>query len=327
MLAGLIGIGSARSEPIIIGHTSSLIYMPSYVAVSKGYFKDEGLDAEIRIFRGGAQALAAVISGDAHIYVGVPSTAMQAVAKGQAVKVYAAVMNQLSMDVILQGDVAKSKGITPVSTQEARIQALKGLSLGVNASGGSPDQVLRFMLKKAGIDAEKDVTISPVGDNAATLAVFSRKRIDGFLLSPPTSDIAVSKFGGTKIFSFSKGEYEPLSGILYLGLISRADWLAANPDRSARIVRAIWRAEKLIQENPAEATEATRTFFSALDKEAFEGGAVAVMEAIPNNPRIEARSMEISKSFNEIVSGEKFDVDLSAVYTNEYVDLAAKKMQ
>lgn len=319
--------GPVRSEPLIIGHTSSLIFMPSYVAVAKGYFKDEGLDAEIRVFRGGAQAMAAVISGDAHIYVGVPSTAMQAVAKGQAVKVYAAVMNQLSMDVILQGDVAKSKGITSASTQEARIQALKGLTMAVNATGGSPDQVLRFVLTKGGMVPEKDVTISPVGDNAAILAAFSRKRVDGFFLSPPTSDIAVEKFGGTKIFSFSKGEYEPLAGILYLGLISRADWLAANPERSAKIVRALWRALKLIHDDPVEATSATRQYFSELDKQAFEGGAAAVREAIPNNPRVEARGMELSRSFSDAVNGEKFNGDLSSVYTNEYVDRAAKRMQ
>ena len=317
---------TAQTEKIVLGHTSSLIYLPSYVAVAKGYFKDEGLDAQITFFRGGAQALAAVISGDAHIYVGVPSTAMQAVAKGLDVKVYGATMNQLAMDVVVQGEIAKAKGLTAASTQAARVQALKGLTIGVNASGGSPDQVLRFVLNKEGMNPERDVTISPVGDNAASLAAFGRKRIDVMFLAPPTSDLAVQKFGGTRIFSFGKGDYEPLRGILYLGLISRGDWLAANPERSTRIVRAIWRAEKLISEKPAEAMEATRTFFTGLDKEAFEGGFYANRDATPATPRIEAKGMEISKQFNEVVGGEKFNVDLSRAYTNQYVDLAAKRM-
>lgn len=316
----------AQSNKIVIGHTRSLIYIPSYVAVAKGYFKDEGLNAEITFFRGGAQALAAVVSRDAHIYVGVPSTAMQAVAKGLDVTVYGAQMDQLSMDVVMQGDIAKQKGINPASTQAARIQALKGLTIGINAGGGSPDQVMRFLLNKEAINAERDVTISPVGDNSAVLAAFGRKRVDVLFQAPPTSDLAVQKFGGTRVFSFAKGEYEPLRGILYLGLISRGDWVAENPERTAKVVRAFWRAQKLLRERPAEAMEATRTFFTELDKDAFEGGFHANREAIPATPRIEQRGMEISRQFNEVVNGEKFNLDLGKVYTNRFVDMAAKRM-
>lgn len=316
----------AQSNKIVIGHTRSLIFIPSYVAVAKGYFKEEGLNAEITFFRGGAQALAAVISRDAHIYVGVPSTAMQAISKGLDVTVYGATMDQLSMDVVIQGDLARQKGISPASTQAAKIQALKGLTIGINAGGGSPDQVMRFLLNKEGFNSERDVTISPVGDNSAVLAAFGRKRVDVLFQAPPTSDLAVQKFGGTRIFSFAKGDYEPLRGILYLGLISRADWVAENPERTARIVRAIWRAQKLLRERPAEAMEATRTYFTELDKDAFEAGFNANRDAIPATPRIEHRGMEISRQFNEVVSGEKFNLDLSKVYTNRYVDLAAKRM-
>ena len=316
----------AQSNKIVIGHTRSMIFIPSYVAIAKGYFKEEGLDAEITFFRGGAQALAAVVSRDAHIYVGVPSTAMQAITKGLDVMVYGATMDQLSMDVVVQGDLAKQKGLTPASTQAARIQALKGLTIGINAGGGSPDQVMRFVLNKEGINPERDVTISPMGDNNAVLAAFGRKRVDALFFAPPISDLAVQKFGGTRIFSFAKGDYEPLRGILYLGLISRGDWVAENPERTARIVRAFWRAQKLLRERPAEAMEATRGYFTELDKEAFESAFNANRDAIPATPRIEQRGMEISRQFNEAVNGEKFNLDLTKVYTNRFVDMAAKRM-
>lgn len=317
----------AWSETITLGHTNNMIFLPSYVAVSKGYFKDEGLDSEIKFFRGGPQAMAAVISGDLHIYVGVPTTAMQAVAKGQDVKVFATTMDKLSTEVVMQGDVAKEKGITSASSASARIQALKGLTIGVNAAGGSPDQVLRFMLNTEGLNAEKDVTIAPVGDPPSVLAAFGRKRIDVLLQAPPTSDLAVEKFGGVRILSFLKGDYEPLNGITYLALISRSDWLTANHERSVKVVRAIWRAEKLIHERPAEAMEAVRTYFSALDIETFESAFKSNQAAIPTSPRVEARGMEISKRFHETFSGEKFDIDVTKVFTNEYVDAASKRMR
>jgi NitT/TauT family transport system substrate-binding protein len=322
-----LSAGAARSEPIVIGHTSAMLFLPSYVAVSKGYFKDEGLEAEIKFFRGGAQAMAAVISGDAHIYMGVPSTAMQAVGKGQAVKVYATTMNQLAMDVVVQGDLAKQKGVTASSPQAARIALLKGLTFGVNAGGGSPDQVLRFVLNNEKMDPEKDVTISPVGDNPSIIAAFGRKRIDAFFLAPPASDLAVDKFGGVRLFSFGKGEYDALNGIIYLGLISRADWIEADRERTTKIVKAIWRAEKLIKDNPKDAMESMRKYFSDLDQSAYESAFMSNRDAIPAQPRVEARGMELSRKFSEIATGEKLDVDVSKVYTNEFVERAAKAMQ
>jgi len=316
----------AQSNKVIIAQTDSLIYMAAHVAKAKGYFAEEGLDAEIQLFRGGVQALAAVISGDAHVYLGPPSTAMKAIVKGQDIKVFGSVMTQIPTNLVIQGDIAKKRGITASSTMKERMAVLKGLTLGINAPGSAPDQVLRFALRTSSIDPERDVTISPVGAGAALVASFEQRRIDGFAWSSPASDIAIEKFGGVMLVNFAKGEYEPLRGFLYLGLIGRSDWLAQNPERSAAVIRAFWKALRLIHEKPAEAREAMRPFFKDMDEPSFNAGFAANAYAIPTTPRVERRSVELNKTFSEEVEGAKLPVDIDKVFTNAYVDMATRTM-
>ena len=47
--------------------THSVFYTPQYVALSLGYFEDEGLDVELVLTSGADAVMAAVLSGDANI--------------------------------------------------------------------------------------------------------------------------------------------------------------------------------------------------------------------------------------------------------------------
>lgn len=47
--------------------THSIFYAPAYVALSEGYFKDEGIDVELVLTPGADAVMAAVLSGDAQI--------------------------------------------------------------------------------------------------------------------------------------------------------------------------------------------------------------------------------------------------------------------
>jgi NitT/TauT family transport system substrate-binding protein len=316
--------GAQSNRVVVAQGTDSLIFLAGYVAKAKGYFAEEGLEGDVRVFRGGVQALAAVMSKDAEVYLGPPSTAMKAIKAGQDVTVFGNVMDQIPTNIVIQGSVAKAKGITPASPIMDRVRALKGLTIGVNAAGSAPEQVLQYTLRSAGLDPEKDVKIVPVGAGAALIGSFEQKRIDGFAFSSPASDIAIDKFGGLMIVNYGKGEYEPLRGFLYLGLIARTDWLNENPDRAARTVRAFGKALKLIRDKPDEARAAARTFFKDMDETAFNQGFAANAAAMPADPRVERRSVELNRDFAQTVEKIQLDVNVDRVFTNRFVDLAAK---
>lgn len=270
------------------------------------------------------QALAAVVAGNADVYVGPPSTAMRVIVKGQKLKVFGVLMNQVPAEIVIQGKIARERHISAKMPLEERIKAIKGLTIGVNATGTAPDRVLRYALGKYGIDPDSDLTILPVGSGPAMLAAFEQKRIDGFIWGPPTPDIAAEKFGGEIVWRFSSGEFKPLRGFVYLSLISREDWLDANPERSTKVVKAIWRAMKLLHDHPKQAQAAVGTLFPNMDKSIFNAGFAALAPSIPTSPKVSPGDIVLAEQFEDETAHVKFNLDPASVFTNEFVEAAGK---
>lgn len=57
------------------------------------------------------------------------------------------------------------------------------------------------------------LTVLFMGGGGPILAAFSQGRIDGFVLSSPTSDMALLKYNGVLLIDMSRGEFEELRGI------------------------------------------------------------------------------------------------------------------
>jgi NitT/TauT family transport system substrate-binding protein len=298
--------------------------MPVYIASEKGYFADEGLKSDIKVLRGGVQALAAVVAGDADVYLGPPSTAMRAIDKGQNLKVFGAVANQIPSDIVVNAEVAKKHGITADMSLEQRIKAMKGMTIGVNAPGAAPDQVLRFVTTYFGLDPDKDLTIAAVGGGDALLAAFGQKRIDGFVWSTPTSDLAVSKLGGQMMLRFTTGHFKPLAGFLFLSLIARTDWLTESPERAQKTANAIQRALTLLREHPDQARASLRTFFPDMDRSLFDTSFDVNTAAIPASLNVKVQDIELAKDFEAKTSGTRFSVPSKEVFTNDYAKAASR---
>jgi NitT/TauT family transport system substrate-binding protein len=64
----------------------SLLYAPAYVAISKGYFKDAGLDVELTTANGGDKSMAALLSNSADIALMGPEAAIYVLNSDSTVK-------------------------------------------------------------------------------------------------------------------------------------------------------------------------------------------------------------------------------------------------
>lgn len=329
-LATSLGTVSARAaDKVIIAQPShGFLYLPVYVARGKGFFKEEKIDLDVQVFAGGAPAMAAVISGNAHIYTGVPSTPIKAYAKGQPVRIWAAMMGQIGSNFVIQGDIAKRLKLTPQTSPDDRIKALKGLTIGINGPGSSLDQLIRYFLRNVGMNPDRDVTITPIGAaGSAMVAAFGQKRVDAFMFSSPTSDFAIKLHGAYMLFNLAKGEYPPLDGFLYVSFNSRADWLEKNPDVARRVARALWKGMKLMRENPKEAAEVVRKFFPKMDKQTFDLAWEGTRHAFPPTPALKRAQVERALKFLADTEGKAPQVDVEKVYTSKIVEAAAKDMK
>ena len=66
-----------------VGGKPLLYYLPLTIAERKGFFKDEGVEAEINDFGGGARSLQALIGGSVDMVTGAYEHTIRMQAKGQ----------------------------------------------------------------------------------------------------------------------------------------------------------------------------------------------------------------------------------------------------
>jgi hypothetical protein len=96
------------------------------------------------------------------VYLGPPSTCDEGHQAGQDVTVFGNVMDQIPDQHRHPGQRRQGEGHHQGLADGDRIKALKGLTIGVNAAGSAPEQVLQYHVAlPAGLDPEKDVKIAP----------------------------------------------------------------------------------------------------------------------------------------------------------------------
>jgi len=329
MAAGRSAVFAETARPhVVLGQPSEgFIYLPIYVARKLGYFADEGLDAEVIVFqKGGAEALAAVLGGQADIYIGNPGIQLRAQEKGQAVKSFAAVQSQFGSDLVVSADVASRTGMAGLKDPKAKAAALKGLTIAVAGPGSLTDLMVRHIARFGGLDPDRDLTITPIGGGANMLAAFTQKRIDGYALSAPTSTAGVLRFGGVNVFDFAKGEYPPLADIAFYTLIARDDWISGQKEKAQKVVRALWKGLRFMRTNPEEAMAAVRFFFEKTPTEEFVSAWAQNLVAFAATPRIAESGMQKNYDFLREGEGKAVAVPLAASFTNEVVDAVAPSM-
>lgn len=94
-----------------------------------------------------------------------------------------------------------------------------------------------------------------------------------------------------------------------------------------RVVRAMWRAEKLIATNPEKAKPAVQAYFPKLDAAIFDAAYRHSLPAVPRDPRVTREGIQRNLDFLAEMTGTGINVDVDKVFTNHIVDLASKSMK
>src|SRR4030081_3013988 len=136
------GVAAAKVT-IAVGGAGGLCYLPTVLAEQLGEFKKAGLEVELINFKGGSQALTAVIGGSADVVSGYYDHCVNLAAKNQALTAF----------VVYDRYPGMVLGVSPKHTGEINsLQDLAGKKVGVSAPGSSTDFFLKYLLKKNGLD-------------------------------------------------------------------------------------------------------------------------------------------------------------------------------
>jgi sulfonate transport system substrate-binding protein len=307
--------------------TEGFLYTPLYVAIDAGFTKEEGIDVELVQFRGGGAAISGIASGSVEFCSCVPQNAINAAVKGSDVKMIGTVIGQYASNLVLRDDVAKRLNLTHDTPMAQKLAALKGLKIGASGAGSSTDFLIRFMAKKANLSPERDFTVLFLAGGGPILAAFAQKRIDGFVLSSPTSDMGVMRYHGVLLIDMSRGELDDLRGYPSSTLVAKASYLKEKGELATRLLRAIAKADTLIHSDTSKAKAALRKRFAGVTDEVYDAAWAANIEAYPADPRVDEANVKRAIDFLSTVQGVRIPGAPKDYYDGAYADAAMKSLQ
>ena len=224
------GIAQAQTQKVRISFSSrSNTSVPYYVAVSKGFFRDEGMDVEI-IQANPRLGVMALMNGDVSF-------------TGTFVSTVRGILSGFPLKIVL---VAFKKGVYYLIAHPSikDVQDLKGKKLGVSSIRGADHLVAEEVLRSKGLNP---ALMQPValGDTSVRLQSVITGAVEVTTLSPP-HDLMAQK-AGVKVLAGP-----PEIGMPASGMITSERLIKENPQFVRRGVRALLRANRFIDENRAE---------------------------------------------------------------------------
>ena len=239
-------------------HTGTIFMAPVFIAEAAGYFAEEGIDLELFEVESGALGIAALVSGQVQIFDADPFQAVELRRQGKQILFIYNLTKRVTLDMVMHPEVARAKGISRATPLPQKLAALRGLKLGITRPGAATDVYLRYYLKRAGIDPDRDVQIISVGGGGTLLAALRTRQIDAFHLSAPTPNVAEVDGYGVFIIKGSAGDVPELDGIIYTGIAVHNVYANRNPDVLRRWVRAVSKGYRLMRSDPTAAANHLR---------------------------------------------------------------------
>jgi NitT/TauT family transport system substrate-binding protein len=233
------GGGGKQDMSITVGlpvHDAS--YAPLYLAMDKGFFKDEGLDVKLVAFQSGSDLSKAVIGGSVEIANSAMSEMVLGINQRQPLKAFWGGMNMLSFSWW---------GRPPIKS----VEDAEGKKWGVTRVGSSTDFLTRYLMTKHGMDPEKDATIVGVGPAAGAQAAIKANQIQVATASQP-SNFFYEDEGYAKIGDQAEFSKQYPTHVSY----GKEPWIKENPDAVKAYLRAVVRGTQLAIDD-RKAAEAT----------------------------------------------------------------------
>ena len=235
--------------------TRSVFYAPQYVAINKGYFKENGINVELTTGQGADSVMTAVLSNQCDIGFAGPEASIYVYNEGK--EDYCQVFAQMTKK---DGSflVAKTKNST------FNWQDVKGKTIIPGRKGGVPYMTLEYVLRKNGIDPKKDVVLDDSIKFDLMAGAFTSGNAEYVTLFEPTASLTQLQNKGYIVASVGEAAGE----IPYTAYFAKKSYISQNENVIQGFTNAIAKGEKWVKENSSEEIAKTvQNFFPNTDLE------------------------------------------------------------
>ena len=322
VLIGLAGCTS-QTEPglrhvrLAVGGQNQMVYLPTTLAQQLGFYREEGIDAELQDFAGGAKALQAAVGGSADVVSGFYDHTIQMAAEGRE---YVAFVTMLRFPGLVL--VTSPQSAATLKT----IADLKGRIAGVTTAGSSSQILLTYMLQRNGLAADA-VSITAIGSAATAIAALEHGKVDVGMVADPAFTLVQRRNPGVRVLAdlrTAEGVQAALGAHAYPAsvLYARGDWIRANRDTTGRLARAMTRTLAWMHSHtPQEIADKTPKAFRGEDDALYVEALKASMpmfspDGLMPPDGTEAVRTLLAGSMEKVRTAA---IDVSKTYTNEFI--------
>jgi NitT/TauT family transport system substrate-binding protein len=249
---------------------------PLWVTQDRGFFRKYGLEVQAILIESGTTTAQALVAGDIAFASVAGPPVIQSALRGADVVMIASVINTLTFQLFTE------RGIT-------RPDQFKGKAVGVTRYGSATDFAMRYALDKYGLDANKEVAVLQLGNQPAQLAALEAGKVQGAMLSMPTS-VRAKKLG-----------FPMLADLQMLGLeyqhtsiaTSRA-LLKSKPDLARDFMRAYVEGIHYAKTHRRESIEIIAKYLRTDDKEILDDTYDSIIQTlVPEKPYPTLKGIQI----------------------------------
>ncbi|WP_245829241.1 ABC transporter substrate-binding protein [Salipaludibacillus agaradhaerens] len=238
--------------------TRSIFYAPQYVALSEGFFEEEGLDIELTTTWGGDTTMTTLLSDGADIAL---------VGAETSIYVYAQEANDPAINF---AQLTKTDGTFLVSRNPIdhfQWEDLKGKTFLGQRKGGMPQMVGEYVLKENGIDPHHDVEMVQNIDFGNIPSAFASGTGDFVQLFEPQATLFEQEGIGHIVDSFGTQSGD----VPYTVYMAKQSYLDDHQHVIESFTRALYRAQQWVkQTDPATIAESIDPYFDDTPLEVIE---------------------------------------------------------
>ena len=238
--------------------TRSIFYAPQYVAISNGFFEEEGLKLEITTGEGADKVMTAILANQCDIGLCGPEASIYVYNEGK--EDYSQVFAQLTQK---DGSFLVSKD----DTDNFSWQDLKGKTVIPGRKGGVPYMTLEYVLKQNGLNPETDLVLDDSIKYDLMAGAFAGGDAEYVTLFEPTASMTEEAGKGYVVASVGESAGE----VPYTAYCAKKSYIENNEDIIQGFTNAIYKGEQWVKNHSArEVAEAIQDFFPDTTIESLE---------------------------------------------------------
>ena len=268
---------TGTAQKVVIGYSAvSALYLPFWAAKDVGFYKQEGVDADLIYISSSSTMAQAMLAREVHISTANSQVIADAGLQGGDLMAMGAVINVTAFYVMAPPEIRT-------------IEDLKGKPVGVSRFGASTDFAMRMLLAKYGLEAGRDVPILQIGGMPELAAALAKKSIYAAPMSFPTGFLAQQ--AGVKILFNLAKESIPF---LHAGVTTTRKFMNERRAQAKAFLRAYSRAVYFMHTRREEAKEIIARYTKIRDPGMLEGSLQYAQDFVEKIPLVKPQAFQVT---------------------------------